>query len=92
MEKQFSIAEAKNNLTSMIRDVEAGIFLKITRHGKPVAVLLSIREYDLLKIKKGDFWAKLVQFRKEMEKENVEITDSDFMDLRDSFFGREVKI
>ena len=27
-----------------------------------------------------------------LKKENVEITDSDFMDLRDSSFGREVKV
>ena len=92
MEKQFSIAEAKNNLTSMIHDVESGIPLKLTRHGKPVAVLLSIQEYELLKAKKGNFWFKLMEFRKEMEKENVEITDADFADLRDSFSGREVNI
>ena len=89
MEKQFSIAEAKNNLTSMIHDVEAGTPLKLTRHGKPVAVLLSIQEYELLKAEKGNFWSKLIEFRKEIEKENVEITDADFTDLRDSFPGRK---
>ena len=92
MDKQFSIADAKNKLSSIVRDVEAGNSLKITRHGKPIAVLLSIREYELLKTKKGNFWSKLMKFRQEMDREKVEITDADFMDLRDSFSGREVNI
>ena len=92
MDKQFSIADAKNKLTSIIRDVEEGNSLQITRHGKPIAVLLSIREYELLKTKKGDFWSKLIKFRQEMEKEKIEITDADFMDLRDSLSGREVNL
>ena len=92
MEKQVSIAEAKNKLTSIIHDVEAGIPLKLTRHGKPVAVLLSLQEYERLKSKKGDFWHRLAEFRKGMEKEKVEITDSDFIDLRDTSSGREVSI
>jgi prevent-host-death family protein len=92
MEKQFSIAEAKNKLTSIIHDVEAGTPLKLTRHGKPVAILLSIREYEKLKTKKEIFWPKLVEFRKAMDKEKVEITDDDFSNLRDSSAGREIKI
>jgi prevent-host-death family protein len=34
-----SIAEAKNRLTELIRAVEAGEKVVITRHGKPVAQL-----------------------------------------------------
>jgi len=35
----FSIAEAKNKLPELIRAVEAGKKIVITRHGKPVAQL-----------------------------------------------------
>jgi len=35
----FSIAEAKNKLPELIRAVEAGKRIVITRHGKPVAQL-----------------------------------------------------
>ena len=36
---EVSIAEAKNRLTELIRAVEAGEEIVITRHGKPVAQL-----------------------------------------------------
>ena len=36
---EISIAEAKNRLTELIRAVEAGEQIVITRHGKPVAQL-----------------------------------------------------
>lgn len=92
MEKQFSIAEAKNKLTSIIHEVETGIPLKLTRHGKPVAVLLSLQEYERLKSKKEGFWQRLTEFRKGLEKETVEITDADFIDCRDKSSGRDVHI
>ena len=92
MEKQYPIAKAKNRLSSMIHDVEAGVSLKLTRHGKPVAVLLSIQEYELLKGKKGNFWPRLLEFREAMEKEDVEITDTDFVGLREPSPGREVRL
>jgi prevent-host-death family protein len=43
MQKQFSIAKAKNELPSIIHSS-----VRLTRHGRPVAVLLSIREYEKL--------------------------------------------
>jgi antitoxin Phd len=46
MERQFTIAEAKSRLPAIIHSVEDGPSVKLTRHGKPVAVLLSICEYE----------------------------------------------
>ena len=43
---QVSIAEAKNALTHLIHETERGEVIHITRHGKPVAVLLSEEAYD----------------------------------------------
>ena len=89
MAKQFSIAEAKSNLPAIIHSVEDGPCVQLTRHGKPVAVLLSIREYELLVLKKKGFWRALKDFRKVIEKEGIQITDLDFKGLRDTSFGRE---
>jgi hypothetical protein len=36
-----------------------------------------------------DFWELLMAFRKEMAKEGIEITDSDFEGLRDPSLGRD---
>ena len=44
MQKQFSIAEAKNRLPTIVHSVENGPPVELTRRGKPVAVLLSIQE------------------------------------------------
>lgn len=90
MENQYSIAEAKNKLPSIIHSVEKGPSVKLTRHGKPVAVLLSIQEYERLSLKKKEFWRALKIFRKLMEKENIVISNADFKRLRDSSPGREV--
>jgi hypothetical protein len=39
--------------------------------------------------KRRDFWEVLMAFRREIEKEGIEITDSDFEGLRDPSPGRE---
>ena len=84
MQKEFSIAEAKSKLPSLIHSVEEGPSVKLTRHGRPVAVLVSIREYERLNQRREGFWAALTAFRKAMEKESIEISDADFETLRDT--------
>jgi len=44
----ISIAEAKNRLPALLREVEAGEALRITRRGRTVAVVLGVREYERL--------------------------------------------
>ena len=41
MTKNLSVAEAKTHLSDYIRQVEHGNSILITRHGKPVAALVS---------------------------------------------------
>jgi prevent-host-death family protein len=89
MAKQFSIAEAKSKLPAIIHSVEDGPYVQFTRHGKPVAVLLSISEYELLVLKKKGYWSELMELRDVMEKEDIQVTDADFGGFRDNSFGRE---
>ena len=42
--RSISIAVARDKLTSITRDVEGGTPVELTRHGRPVAVLLSVEE------------------------------------------------
>ena len=90
LEKQYSIAEAKNKLPSIIHSVEKGPSVRFTRRGRPVAVLLSIQEYEHLSRKKEGFWRALKVFRKQAAREGVEISNADFKGLRDNAAGREV--
>lgn len=91
MQATFSIAEAKNKLPSIIHSVEDGPPVTLTRRGESVAVLLSIHDYERLKGEKADFWSALTKFRQTVEKEGVEISESDFKDLRDDSNGREIE-
>ena len=90
MQKQFSIAEAKNRLPSIIHYVEKGPYVKLTRRGKPVAVLLSIQEYERLSRIYSGFWSALSTFRQNIRDEGINISDTDFNGLRDTHAGREV--
>lgn len=92
MQDQFSIAEAKNRLPSIIHYVEKGPYIKLTRRGKPVAVLLSIKEYERLSQGYSGFWDALSGFRQDIKDEDIEISDKDFEGLRDRGVGREVEL
>ncbi len=48
METNISVAKAKANLSEYIRKVEAGNTVLITRHGKPVAALVSPSDLEHL--------------------------------------------
>jgi len=90
LQKEYSIAEAKNKLPSIIHNVENGGSVKLTRYGKPVAVLLSMREYEKLQKSTKRFWKALLEFRINLIGENIDISDSDFDNLRDISEGRRV--
>ena len=48
METNISVAKAKANFSEYIRKVEAGNAVLITRHGKPVAALVSPSDLEHL--------------------------------------------
>jgi antitoxin Phd len=92
MEHQFTIAEARSNLPSIIDTVEKGPIVRLTRHGRTVAVLLSIQEYDRLRRKRAGLWRALKAFRSRIKDEGVEVSGKDFEGLRDPSPGREVEL
>ena len=83
MHKEIAIAEAMRKLPSIIHDVEAGMPVRLTRRGKPVAVVVAINDYQRSEPEKEGFWDAFMAFRKTLEKENIEFSDSDFENLRD---------
>ena len=62
--------------------------VKLTRRGRPVAVLLSIKEYEKLVHKNIGFWNALTNFRKQAGKHGI--SENDFEGLRDRSSGRSV--
>ncbi|SPD74300.1 conserved hypothetical protein [uncultured Desulfobacterium sp.] len=93
MEEQYTIVDAKNKLTSIIHSVERGQAVKLTRHGRPVAVLLSLKDYQRLNRKREGYCSALNSWRKNMEKEEgVVVIGEEFEGVRDNSSGREVDL
>ncbi len=47
--KVVNVVEAKNKLTQLIRSVERGDEVTITKNGEPAAMLISIKAYERLR-------------------------------------------
>jgi len=92
MDKQFSIAEAKNKLPAIIHEVEHGPPATLTRHGTPVAVVISVRQYEAMTQHKPDFWNAIVKWRQSIQADGDAVSDTDFNNLRDKSTGREVNL
>ena len=90
MLKQYSIAEARNHFTSLVHHVEQESAIELTRHGKPVAVLLSIQEYKRLSSSKSGFWEAFKVFQNKVNLPELDLEPDLFAGLRDRSPGREV--
>jgi prevent-host-death family protein len=88
---QVSIAEAKNALTRLIHAAERGEAIHITRHGKPVAVLLSEAAYAQLTSQEQprDFWQAIQVWRAQAGFDWPELTPAEVDSWRDRSPGRE---
>ena len=91
MLKQYSIAEARNHFTALVRAVERESAIELTRRGKPVAVMLSIQEYKRLLVRQAGFWEAYSAFREQVNLEELGIEPDTFAGLRDRSPGREVR-
>ena len=59
-----TIYDARNNLSALIKIAEGGEPVELTRHNKPVAVIISWDDYEKQKPKES-FIDWLIKFRKE---------------------------
>lgn len=93
----LSIAEAKNQLTAIIHQAETGQPITISRRGKPVAVILSIAEYERLthaKRLEADVWSRLLTIRQELAEADAfaDWSDEEIRHWRDASPGRMVAL
>ena len=67
--------------------------MRLTRHGKPVAVLLGYTEFDRLVSDRRDFSAAYGEFSESHDLEDLNIApDEVFGDSRDESAGRDVSL
>ncbi len=81
--KISTIAEAKNNLSQLIYQLEADETIHLTRHGKPVAVMLSEANYQKLIHKNNSLYQSIQQWRTELNDE-VALTETELNNIRTS--------
>jgi prevent-host-death family protein len=83
--RESTIREAKNSLAALIHVAEKGEAVRLTRHGKPVAVLVSEREYRRLSESSArrDPWAFLQRWRAQQGKDFSGIKDEEVDSWRD---------
>ena len=79
MSRRYSVAEAKNQLPAVIHEAEAGDAVEITRHGKPVVVMMSVACYHRLKGARPDMW----EAYKAWQARSRALTDADVDALAD---------
>ena len=92
MLKRYSIAEARSNLPTIVDHAEAGQQIELTRRGKPVAVVVSLREFERLRGERARFADTYKRFLKEHPLREVGLEDGFFDSARDRDSGRKVTL
>jgi prevent-host-death family protein len=92
MARRYSIAEARQELPRLVRRLERGRPLEITRLGKPVAVLMSAAEYLRLEGERPSFNETVRGLRSRLAVESLGIADEDFRSLREAGPGRKAAL
>lgn len=86
------ITEAKNTFTALVHQVEEGEIVHLTRHGRPVAVLLSEAEYQALRqhaAPHGDLLGFVQSWRRSLPGDWQGMTDGEIDAARDRHPGRD---
>lgn len=87
---EVSLAEARQNLAAIVHEAERQSPVALTRRGEPVAILLSIQEYQRLLAKETRFWDAYTAFRNTVDLTQIDIDTDIFHGIRDPAPGREV--
>jgi len=90
MKHVYSVAEARNRLAALVHEAEAGRPVRISRRGKPAAVLVSDHEYERLGRQHSGFWKALEAFRSTVAPEVLADAATAFDNVRDQSPGRDV--
>jgi prevent-host-death family protein len=90
--KAVTIAEAKDQLSRLVHEVEAGGPVHVTRRGRTVAVLMSVADHVRLTSTGGSFWDDLDGFRAQWGLDEAGIEASDWLPERSRDPGRPVDL
>lgn len=90
MSQRYSIAEARSRLPKIVDQAESGVEVELTRRGRPVAVLVSHREFERLRGKRQHFADAYRKFLMTHSLQEIGVDDDFAAFLRDKTSGRKV--
>ena len=90
---RHSIADARRNLPSLVREAENGKAVELTRRGEPVAVLLGRPAFERLTSGRRGFGDAYREFAKSVDLAGLALDPHElFADVREATTGREVRL
>ncbi len=93
MTDKHSIAEARRNLPSLVREAEKGMAVTLTRRGEPVAVLMGWQRFERLASTRRSFVAAYRDFRNASDLAELALDPDDlFAGTRQNSPGRDVRL
>lgn len=88
----YSIADAKDRFAAIVHEAEQSTPVEITRRGQPVAILLSVADYERLRRAHHPFWSAYEAFRQQHDLATAAIEPELFADARSRETGRDVTV
>jgi len=92
MSKRYSIAEARSSLPTIVDQAEAGQEIEFTRRGKPVAVVLSLRQLATLRGQRTGFGDAYRRFLALRPIGDIGLEEDHFTSTRERGEGRTVRL
>ena len=89
---RYSIAEARTNLPTIVDQAEAGLRVELTRRGKAVAVVVSLREFERSRTNRARFDEVYRNFLKNHAPRDIGLEPEFLTSLRDKGRGRKVSL
>ena len=92
MSQRYSVAEARSRLPTIIDQAQAGLEIELTRRGRPVAVVVSCRDFERLRGNRPRFGDAYGKFLKKYSLEEIGLEEGFAAAGRDTSLGRKVSL
>ena len=92
MSQRYSIAEARASLPTIVDQAEAGLTVELTRRGKPVAVVVSLMEFERSRTDRARFGEVYRDFLDTHVLKDIGLEPDFVTSLRDKAVGRKVSL
>jgi prevent-host-death family protein len=92
MLRRYSIADARTNLPTIVDQAEGGLDIELTRRGRSVAVVISLREFERLRGERPRFSDAYKNFLEKYSLAEVGLDEDFVASTRDRGRGREVSL